>query len=187
MTTATPATPAASVKEADGARFSRHLNEVFEPLEFPPELSQRILTHGSHKLASQGHSGKLNHLGRRVLQTYLQLFLQQSKALRPEHDLDEITSQTLNTYLLGTHVAPLWRLERVLRWSPAIQAPSFLRNGRTDKTTEKQNEMIDAWIAKTKSLDPQMKSKIGLHKVMGFTAEAVVGGIFHQFVSKIST
>ena len=43
--------------------FSAHLDAVFAPLQFPPELAKRILTHGSHKEATHGHNGRLSFVG----------------------------------------------------------------------------------------------------------------------------
>lgn len=49
--------------QADDSRFARHLNEQFAPLKFPSELARRILTHGSHKKATDGHNARLSFLG----------------------------------------------------------------------------------------------------------------------------
>jgi len=67
-----------------------------------------------------------------------------------------ITSNALNTYTLGEHVGREWGIGKVLRWKSMV--------------------------------DPQMGMKgmgsgqIGLHKVLGTTVEAIVGGVYHQFV-----
>ena len=67
-----------------------------------------------------------------------------------------ITSNALNTYTLGEHVGREWGIGKVLRWKSMM--------------------------------DPQMGVKgvgsgqIGLHKVLGVTVEAIVGGVYHQFV-----
>ena len=46
------------------SRFVRHLNEQFLPLEFPPELARRILTHASHRRAGiDGHNARLAFVG----------------------------------------------------------------------------------------------------------------------------
>jgi len=47
----------------DSAQFATHLNNVFPSLHFPPDLAQRILTHGSHKTALHGHNGRLSFVG----------------------------------------------------------------------------------------------------------------------------
>lgn len=50
-------------QESD-SRFSRHLNEQFPPLNFPPDLARRILTHGSHtKARADGHNARLSFIG----------------------------------------------------------------------------------------------------------------------------
>ena len=41
----------------------QHLNDVFSPLQFPPELASRILTHGSHPDARVRHNGRLSFVG----------------------------------------------------------------------------------------------------------------------------
>lgn len=43
--------------------MAEHLNEVFAPLEFPPEVAQRVLTHLSHKDAVQGHNARFAFMG----------------------------------------------------------------------------------------------------------------------------
>lgn len=53
--------------------FSAHLNSVFAPLQFPPELAKRILTHGSHKEAIHGHNGRLAFVGAYRSLTYSSL------------------------------------------------------------------------------------------------------------------
>lgn len=48
------------------SRFSRHLNQQFPPLNFPPDLAKRILTHGSHaKARTDGHNARLSFIGMR--------------------------------------------------------------------------------------------------------------------------
>jgi hypothetical protein len=83
------------------------------------------------------------------------LFLQGLPAAA-EHDHSRIAARVLNTHSLGEHVAPHWRLQDVMRWNPP-------RAG-----------------------DPGLDGKAaGLHKVAGTMVEAVVGGVLHQFVSRI--
>ena len=43
--------------------LARHLNEVFSPLQFPPELASRILTHASHPDAARRHNARLSFVG----------------------------------------------------------------------------------------------------------------------------
>jgi hypothetical protein len=45
------------------APLARHLNETFTPLEFPPALAQRILTHLSHHDSVRGHNSRFTFLG----------------------------------------------------------------------------------------------------------------------------
>jgi hypothetical protein len=162
-----------------------HLNNLFPPLQFPPELSTRLLTHGSHKSATTGHNSRFSfigmfsqsvawnntntHSGRRVLESYLLLFLQSSPSLNHTHDLDLISSRTLNTHILGEHVAPKWDLGRVLRWAPPVPTGSLNLN--------------HAYGQPSAELHPATARSVGLYKVLGEAVQAVVGGVFHQFVS----
>lgn len=43
--------------------LARHLDKTFAPLEFPPELAQRILTHLSHHDSVIGHNSRFAFLG----------------------------------------------------------------------------------------------------------------------------
>ncbi|PFH49369.1 hypothetical protein AMATHDRAFT_63325 [Amanita thiersii Skay4041] len=139
--------------------FVEHLNGLFPPLQFPPELARRILTHGSHPAAVHGHNAGLRFMGRRVIESYLLLFLNSSSALKPTHDLDVIVSRTLNTYLLGEHVGSSWGLGRALRWTPTLPA-----------------QQLKAMR------DPQKLLRgVGLYKVQGDTVTAVLGGIYYHF------
>ena len=45
------------------AALAEHLNTVFSPLQFPPELASRILTHASHPDAKLRHNGRLSFVG----------------------------------------------------------------------------------------------------------------------------
>jgi hypothetical protein len=94
--------------------------------------------------------------GRRTLEAYMLLFLQGLSAAA-EHDHSRIATRVLNTYSLGEYVAPHWRLQEVMRWVPPRAGEPGL-DGRAS----------------------------GLHKVAGTMVEAVVGGVLHQFVSRIS-
>ncbi|TFY78307.1 hypothetical protein EWM64_g5705 [Hericium alpestre] len=111
-----------SAPDASHDTLSQHLNTVFAPLEFPPELARRVLTHLSHKDAKRGgHSARLAFMGRRVLEAYLMLFLHScppSKSVSKAPDYATVASRALNTYILGEHVAPHWNLGSVVRWHP---------------------------------------------------------------------
>lgn len=103
--------------------------------------------------------------GRRVLKTYLLLYIHSSPALLPTHDYDLILERALNTYVLGQHVAPKWGLGRVLKWAPVNISPKL------ESVAEDYSRM-----------DPKLSHSVGLYKVMGTSVEAVVGGVFHQYV-----
>ena len=103
--------------------------------------------------------------GRRVIESYLLLFLNSSSALKQTHDLDAILNRTVNSYILGEHVGSSWGLGRALRWTPSIpasQALSITKGGR------------------------RLLKGVGFYKIQGDTVAAVVGGIYHQFVSLVS-
>ncbi|KAK2464705.1 hypothetical protein APHAL10511_003281 [Amanita phalloides] len=147
------------------AYLVEHINGLFPPLQFPPDLARRILTHGSHPSAIHGHNAGLRFIGRRVIESYLLLFLNSSSALKPMHDLDVILDRTVNTYLLGEHVGSSWGLGRALRWTPAVptsQLPS---------TPPNRKELLRG---------------VGLYKVQGDTVAAVVGGTYYQFGASVA-
>lgn len=95
--------------------------------------------------------------GRRVMQFYMLALLDSSPSLRADHEFEHITQHTLNTYLLGEHVAAAWQLGDVLKWSP----PSKSMSGPTPKN-------------------------VGLYKILGGAVEAIVGGVNHQFVRHLT-
>jgi len=144
------------------SQLVEHLNTVFSPLQFPPELATRILTHASHKDAAVSHNARLGFIGRRVLKTYLLLMLHSNPTISDQHDHNLILDRTLNTYVLGEHVAPKWSLDSVLRWKP-VRIDSNVGEGGFSST------------------NPALIRGVGLYKVQGTTVEAVMGGIFHQF------
>lgn len=146
--------------------FSEHLNGLFPPLKFPLELSARVLTHASHPAAFHGHNAQFAFIGRRVLESYLLLLLASSPNLKPSHDLQDIVSRVLNTYFLGEHIGSKWGLGRVMRWTPTVAASMLLDEARADKT--------------------KLLKDVGLYKVQGDAATAVVGAIFQQFGASVA-
>jgi hypothetical protein len=151
----------------------QHLSKTFPPLEFPPELALRILTHLSHRDSVIGHNLCFASVGLhltfcfykflirfaiagwRTLDAYMLLFLQGLPAAA-EHDHSRIAARVLNTHGLDEHVAH-WRLQDVMRWN-LPRAGDLGLDGKA----------------------------AGLHKVAGTMVEAVVGGVLQQFVSHIS-
>ncbi|THH15294.1 hypothetical protein EW146_g5159 [Bondarzewia mesenterica] len=170
-----------------------YLNTLFAPLVFPPELAQRTLTHMSHKEAVKGHNARLSfmvplyyiiaahhqshlrleplstcilsalthrlffnvHTGRRIMNAYLHLFVHSTPTLASSHNYETLGFRALNTYILGEFVGPQWKVADMMRWTPAREVTST-------------------------SAD-DMRS-IGFYKVQGTVVEAVVGGVFHQYV-----
>lgn len=49
--------------DSSNDQFATHLNGLFPPLQFPPELAKRMLTHRSHPSARHGHNGRLSFMG----------------------------------------------------------------------------------------------------------------------------
>lgn len=150
-------------------RATAFLRNTFAPLDFPPEVAMRLLTHASYRGGRYGHNTRLSFVGRRVLHAYLRLFVLSATvpdasstptdALRfpfqlPFDDVDAFCDDLLNTYRLGEHVGGAWQVENVMRWTPALvdhdEPGKLLRSS-------------------------------GLFKVRGTTVEAVMGGIFHQY------
>ncbi|KIM42425.1 hypothetical protein M413DRAFT_444844 [Hebeloma cylindrosporum] len=138
------------------AQFQEYLNRLLSPLQFPPELAQRVLTHGSHYLARRGHNAGLSFLGRRVMSAYLLLFLQSSPNLSKMDDTEEIASNTLHTNLIGEHVGHTWGVGRAMVWQPSIRADS--RSGDS----------------------PESLRSAGLYKVQGETVQAIMGAVYQQ-------
>ena len=52
------------------AQFQEYLNRLLSPLQFPSELAQRVLTHGSHYLARRGHNAGLSFIGALIFFSY---------------------------------------------------------------------------------------------------------------------
>jgi hypothetical protein len=97
-----------------------------------------------------------------VLAAYLQLFLHSSSALDPSDDVEVILKSTLNTDFLGEYVGPEWGVGRVIRWKPSAPA---------DRLVD-----IDRKV--------DVRRQVGFYKVQGEAVEAIMGGIYFQFVSK---
>ena len=52
-----------SLPPENESHLAEHLNGLFHPLQFPPELARRILTHASHPAAINGHNAGLSFVG----------------------------------------------------------------------------------------------------------------------------
>jgi hypothetical protein len=154
-------------------RMKAHLDGLFAPLEFPTELARRILTHASHRDAVSGHNQRLSFIGaspssslrtrqltrprppgRRVLESYFLLFLHSAPLpANAKPDYARLAERNIHTYVFGEHVGNGWALGNVMRWTP----PGKGRNGKA--------------------------ASIGLYRIAGTAMEALVGGVYHQFVS----
>ena len=140
--------------------LAKHLNQLFSPLKFPPELAHRILTHGSHQTARyHGHNSGYNFMGRRVMESYLLMFLNASSNLKSSHDLDAIVTRALDSRLLGERLGAAWSYGKVLQWTPAV----------TRKDLDEIQDVERAW------------KRIGFYKVQGDAIIATMGGVFQHF------
>ncbi|KII84584.1 hypothetical protein PLICRDRAFT_146714 [Plicaturopsis crispa FD-325 SS-3] len=166
-----------SRKPADSTRYAEHLNGILAPLTFSPEMARRVLTHGSHPNAIDGHNGRFSFIGRRILEAYLLLFLHSAQ---PEgHDYAAIASSTLNTYTLGENVAPLWNLGRALRWVPTV-SQKFTPTGRhAGPAAVDAGEGVTRW-------GPEILKSVGMYKVHGEAVQAVVGAVYHQYGGSVA-
>jgi dsRNA-specific ribonuclease len=84
------------------------------------------------------------------------MFLHSCPNVNSGADYEKITSNALNTYTLGEYVGREWGIAKVLKWR-SMADPQTVAKG------------VD-------------NSHLGLHKVLGTTVEAIVGGVYHQFV-----
>jgi len=147
------------------------LASQFPPLDFPPDLAKRILTHSSYRKGAQtyGHNTRLAFMGRRVMNAYFLMFLQSSLPEStagpnfdgsmaavgdtPYVDFEELTENVLDSRPLGRYVGETWGIGDVMRWTSA-------KNGLATNAAA---------------------IKAGRRKVQGTAVEATIGGIFHQF------
>ncbi|KZT28135.1 hypothetical protein NEOLEDRAFT_1087798 [Neolentinus lepideus HHB14362 ss-1] len=166
--------------------LTEHLNEVFRPLEFPDELARRVLTHQHHRDSIKGHNARFAFMGRRVMDTFLMLFLDSvPPSVRSSNlDFDITTARILNTYLLGEYVAREWDIWRVMRWVPNIPRPAGRTSNRgmdgEDREVEQEEFRRQLATLEGAARDKLLRS-VGLFKVAGFSVEAITGGIYHQF------
>lgn len=97
-------------------------------------------------------------VGRRVTESYLLFWLHSlPPAVSARYNFDQTSARVLNTYVLGELVAPKWGISTRMRWS---------------------SPHVDVKY----DTEPGNARQIGLYKVAGMGVEAVVGGIYHQFV-----
>ncbi|KAG8906755.1 hypothetical protein FRB99_006246 [Tulasnella sp. 403] len=145
----------------------QHLRELLPPLEFPSkEFVRRMITHASWKAGIEGHNTRLGFIGRRVLNSYLILFLHDARQkarsaaaasdsegkVAKEVDYEAIVDFVLDSYQLGGHVGKAWRVDNIMRWIPAVP----------------------------ENADEKAK-KTGVNAVRATTVEAIVGGVYHEF------
>ena len=93
----------------------------------------------------------------------LQLLLQSLPPSNYTFDADDVAYRTLFSNLLGEKVGSAWNLSKVMLWTPAVPGQQQFKGKEVDRS-----EFIPG--------------RAGLYKVQGVTVEAVMGGIFHQYV-----
>jgi len=118
--------------------------------------------------------------GRRVLESYHLLFLHSVARNQHQYDYELLSSRVLNTYLLGEHVAPLWSLGHILRWTPTVSQDVLRTHKKLQGSPAKQQANVELENALT--ANPGIVRSVGLYKVMGDAVQAVMGGVYHQFV-----
>lgn len=91
-----------------------------------------------------------------MIEVYFLMFLHSCPNVDVGVNYATITSNALNTYVLGRHVALEWGIGGVLRWK-SVEDPSTVSQGEN-------------------------KGYVGSYKVFGTTVEAIFGGVYHQFV-----
>ena len=114
------------------------LASQFPPLDFPPDLAKRILTHPSYRRGAQtyGHNTRLAFMGRRVMDAYFLMFLQSSlpeSTAGPNFDgskaavgdtayvdFEELAEKVLDSRSLGRYVGDPWGIGDVMRWTSAV-------------------------------------------------------------------
>ncbi|KAI5117845.1 hypothetical protein M0805_008117 [Coniferiporia weirii] len=173
--------------KADPEPLVDHLHRLFPPLEFTPTVATQMLTHVSAKEVWAGHNARLAFVGRRVLHSYLLLFLQSatlklSRTSSPSFDpstafnFDLIAYRALFTNLLGEHVGTQWNLGRAMLWTPPVPK-AVLRSPLSRHSMEDERMMQET---------PGSMKGPGLYKVQGTTVEGIMGGVFHQFGGSIA-
>lgn len=98
----------------------------------------------------------------------LQLFLQSVPSTNVTLDLEDISYRTLFTHTLGEQVGSAWDLSKVMLWTPILPQGQRELVGQDAGTYER------------------IPGRGGLYKVQGVAVEAIMGGIFHQFVGYLS-
>jgi hypothetical protein len=90
-----------------------------------------------------------------VLESYFLLFLHSVRLpANAKPDYTALSERNVNTYVFGEHVGNAWTVGSVLRWTPPEKVEKRGRHGG-----------------------------VGLYKVSGTAVEALVGGVYHQYVS----
>ncbi|KZT41625.1 hypothetical protein SISSUDRAFT_981534 [Sistotremastrum suecicum HHB10207 ss-3] len=167
--------PPPSVPEYSTQQTIEWLYDLFPPLVFHPDVTQRMITHASWNKGMEGHNARFSFLGRRVLKAYMMIFLtsHSDPATLEETDFHQLTEKLLDTYVLGEHVGSAWNLQYVMRWTPAL-SDKRLSTDRAGPGNRNRGRAVEIGEGIT------LRSS-GLYKIRGATVEAVMGGIYHQF------
>lgn len=117
--------------------------------------------------------------GRRVISTYLILFLHHASTRLPssnsshlvspsssQYDFDLINYHATHTTLIGERVGRAWDLPRSMLWTPPVSSAY----ANSSLSVEDRDG------------DTGFRRAPGMYKVQGTTVEGIMGGIYHQFV-----
>ncbi|KDN44498.1 hypothetical protein K437DRAFT_224959 [Tilletiaria anomala UBC 951] len=167
-------TPQTSVEELqDELR-----NSILPGFPLPDSVALQMVSHESWDYGKSlgGHNRRLSFLGRRALKAFLMMFFHCALASPPASSSSTTASQRtkanelvfaadarvidelLHTSALGQGAGSSLRLERVMRWTPALLPPSSSTQG------PQSNQARES----------------GLFKIRGICLEAIVGAIYHQ-------
>jgi hypothetical protein len=96
-------------------------------------------------------------------------------------DLEAAMNATLNTYVLGEHVASIWGLYPMVLWTPTLPRNMKAHDPETPEEAER-----DAMKGLIDGFRPRVLTSSGLYKVQGEAVQAIVGAAYHQFVRRWS-
>jgi hypothetical protein len=134
--------------------------------------------------------------GRRVLEAYLLLFVHAipSTPASQSKDYTFILDRTLNTYVLGEHVAPKWHLEPHILWAPSVSADKLIQRAVKSVKSRQEQQWVEEqshdaaeeqpWVD-LNHLGPRVVKSVGMHKVHGDIVQGIMGAVFHQFVCSL--
>ncbi|KAG8715051.1 hypothetical protein FRC08_011049 [Ceratobasidium sp. 394] len=152
---------------------------LLPPLRFPQETAVRIITHSSWRAGMEGTNRRFSFIGRRVLEAYMLAFLHAHTPLTPTPPLTRPPSDPQPDTQISRLPMPSSILEQDFTeiTNQAVNAPVLGMLVGNVWELERVMRWVPNLVGESISNDP------GLYTVRGTTVEAVVGGVFHQFVS----